>query len=97
MDFDLASLIVVLESEATNCATPFNQGATMSAIHLLETTTSTPDLSVAGLTDFGPGRSKLFGNSDDKAIQVWNSAAKRGRRAVSRVKGRDFVSRYAAF
>jgi hypothetical protein len=32
----------------------------MSTIHLHETTTSTPEQFVAGLTDFGPGRSKLF-------------------------------------
>jgi hypothetical protein len=29
----------------------------MSTIHLHQTTTSTPELYVAGLTDFGPGRS----------------------------------------
>ena len=34
----------------------------MSTIHLHRTTTSTPEQYVAGLTDFGPGRSKLFGN-----------------------------------
>jgi hypothetical protein len=33
----------------------------MSAIHLRRSTTSTPEQFVAGLTDFGPGRSKLFG------------------------------------
>ena len=37
----------------------------MSTIHLHQTTTSTPEQYVAGLTDFGPGRSKLFGNSAD--------------------------------
>ena len=37
----------------------------MSTIHLHQTTTSTPEQFVAGLTDFGPGRSKLFGNSTD--------------------------------
>ena len=35
----------------------------MATIHLEETTTSTPEQFVAGLTDFGPGRSKLFGRS----------------------------------
>ena len=29
----------------------------MSTIHLHQTTTSTPELYVAGLTDFGPGHS----------------------------------------
>ena len=37
----------------------------MSTIHLYQTTTATPEEFVAGLTDFGPGRSKLFGNSTD--------------------------------
>lgn len=35
----------------------------MSTIHLTETTTSTPGQFLAALTDFGPGRSKLFGDS----------------------------------
>ena len=35
----------------------------MSTIPFHETTTSTPEQFVAGLTDFGPGRAKLFGNS----------------------------------
>ncbi len=42
----------------------------MSTIHLKETTTSTPEQFVAGLTDFGPGRSKLFGNSADEYLKV---------------------------
>ena len=42
----------------------------MSTIHLNATTTSTPEQFVAGLTDFGPGRSKLFGNSADKYLKV---------------------------
>jgi hypothetical protein len=37
----------------------------MSTIHLHQTTTSTSEQYIAGLTDFGPGRSKLFGNSAD--------------------------------
>jgi hypothetical protein len=32
----------------------------MSTIRLHQTTTSTPEQVIAGLTDFGPGRSKLF-------------------------------------
>jgi hypothetical protein len=35
----------------------------MSTIRLHQTTTSTPEQFVTALTDFGPGRSKLFGNS----------------------------------
>ena len=42
----------------------------MSTVHLNATTTSTPEQFVAGLTDFGPGRSKLFGNSADKYLKV---------------------------
>jgi hypothetical protein len=33
-------------------------------------TTATPEQFVAGLTDFGPGRSKLFGNSTDEYLKV---------------------------
>jgi len=42
----------------------------MSTIHLHGTTTSTPEQFVAGLTDFGPGRSKLFSNSADGYLKV---------------------------
>jgi len=42
----------------------------MSTIHLHQTTTSTPQQFVAGLTDFGPGRSKLFANSADEYLKV---------------------------
>ena len=42
----------------------------MSTIHLHQTTTLTPDQYVAGLTDFGPGRSKVFGNSADAYLKV---------------------------
>jgi len=42
----------------------------MATIHLHRTTTSTPEQFIAGLTDFGPGRSKLFGNSADSYLKV---------------------------
>ena len=42
----------------------------MSAIHFHQRTTLTPEQYVAGLTDFGPGRSKLFGNSADEYLRV---------------------------
>jgi hypothetical protein len=42
----------------------------MSTIHLHQTTTLTPEQYVAGLTDFGPGRSKIFGNSADEYLKV---------------------------
>ena len=42
----------------------------MSTINLHQTTTLTPEQCIAGLTDFGPGRSKLFGNSADEYLKV---------------------------
>ncbi len=42
----------------------------MATIHLHQTTTATPEQFLAGLTDFGPGRSKLFGNSADGYLKV---------------------------
>jgi hypothetical protein len=42
----------------------------MSTIRLHQTTTLTPEQYVAGLTDFGPGRAKLFGNSADEYLKV---------------------------
>ena len=42
----------------------------MSTIHLHRTTTLTPEQYIGGLTDFGPGRSKLFGNSAEEYLKV---------------------------
>jgi hypothetical protein len=42
----------------------------MPEIHFHQTSTATPEQFVAGLTDFGPGRSKLFGNSADEYLKV---------------------------
>lgn len=42
----------------------------MSTIHLHQTMAATPEQFVAALTDFGPGRSKLFGNSTDEYLKV---------------------------
>ena len=42
----------------------------MSAIHFKEITKSTPEQFVAALTDFGPGRGELFGNSSDEYLKV---------------------------
>lgn len=42
----------------------------MSTIHLHQTTTLTREEYLAGLKDFGPGRSKLFGNSADAYLKV---------------------------
>ncbi|HMI54336.1 MAG TPA: hypothetical protein VK525_22705 [Candidatus Saccharimonadales bacterium] len=43
---------------------------TNTNIHFHQTTTLTPERYVAGLTDFGPGRSTLFGNSADEYLKV---------------------------
>jgi hypothetical protein len=42
----------------------------MSSIRLKQTTTLTPDQYIAGLTDFGPGREKVFNNSADDYLKV---------------------------
>ncbi|MEN3220304.1 hypothetical protein [Mycolicibacterium porcinum] len=42
----------------------------MAIIRFHETTTATPEQFIAGLTDFGPGRSKLFKNSADGYLKV---------------------------
>ncbi|MFL5842941.1 MAG: hypothetical protein ACJ77Z_21050 [Thermoleophilaceae bacterium] len=42
----------------------------MATIHLHETTTATPEQFIAALTDFGPGRQELFGNSADESLKV---------------------------
>jgi hypothetical protein len=47
----------------------------MSTIHLHKTTTSTPEQYIAALTDFGPGRSKIFGNSADGYLKLHSRAA----------------------
>jgi len=47
----------------------------MTTIQLHETTTATPEQFVAGLTDFGPGRAELFGNSADSYLKVHDKSA----------------------
>jgi hypothetical protein len=42
----------------------------MSTLHFTATTTSTPEQFLAALTDFGPGRSKVFSNSADGYLKV---------------------------
>ena len=42
----------------------------MPTIHFHQITKLTPQQYVAGLTDFGPDRSKLFGNSADEYLKV---------------------------
>ena len=47
----------------------------MATIHLHETTTATPEQFVAALTDFGPGRSDIFGRSADEYLKVHDQGA----------------------
>jgi hypothetical protein len=42
----------------------------MTTIHMHATTTATPGQVLAALTDFGPGREKIFGNSADSYLTV---------------------------
>jgi hypothetical protein len=42
----------------------------MPTIRLQESTIATPEQFVAALTDFGPGRSQIFGNTDDDYLEV---------------------------
>ena len=47
----------------------------MTTLRFHENTTSTPEQFVAGVTDFGPGRSKLFPNSADGYLKVHSQGA----------------------
>jgi hypothetical protein len=47
----------------------------MTTLHFHETTTATPEQYTAGLTDFGSGRSELFGNSADDYLKVHHQGA----------------------
>ena len=42
----------------------------ISTIRYNQTTTATPEQFIAGLTDFGPGREKIFGKSADSYLKV---------------------------
>lgn len=46
----------------------------MAKIHFKENTTATPEQFVAALTDFGPGRSEIFGNSSDDYLEVYDQS-----------------------
>jgi hypothetical protein len=45
----------------------------MATIHFTATTTASPEQFIAGVTDFGPGRSEIFGNTDDRQLKVHDS------------------------
>jgi hypothetical protein len=47
----------------------------MATVHFKQTTTATPEQFIAGLTDFGPGRAKLFPNSADDYLKVHEQEA----------------------
>ena len=47
----------------------------MAEIHLHCTTTATPEQYLAGLTDFGPERSRLFSNSSNQYLKVHHQGA----------------------
>src|SRR5215831_9191713 len=51
------------------------QGVAMATLHFHQTTTSTPEQFLAALVDFGPGRSKIFGNSADDYLKVHHRGA----------------------
>jgi hypothetical protein len=45
----------------------------MATFDITETTTATPEQFLAGLTDFSPGRSEIWGNSADSFLKVYDS------------------------
>ena len=47
----------------------------MATLHYHETTTATPEQFIAGLTDFGPGREKIWGKSADAYLKVHSIGA----------------------
>lgn len=47
----------------------------MATMHFTEQTTATPRQFIAALTDFGPDRQKLFGNSSGKYLKVHETGA----------------------
>ena len=47
----------------------------MATIHFTETIEATPEQFIAALTDFGPGRSKVFPNSADDQLKVHHVGA----------------------
>jgi hypothetical protein len=46
----------------------------MTTIKLQAKTSATPEQFIAALTDFGPGRAELFGNSADKYMKIHDRA-----------------------
>ena len=46
----------------------------MSTIKMHATTTATPEQYIAALTDFGPGRAEIWGNTADNQLQVYDQS-----------------------
>ena len=46
----------------------------MTTIHFNKTTTATPEQVVSALTDFGPDRSQIWGNSSDDYLKVYGQS-----------------------
>jgi hypothetical protein len=64
----------VAPEDSCSSRTPVGEHS-MPTIHLNETTTATPEQFLAGLTDFGPDRSKIWGNSTDDCLKVHDEGA----------------------
>ncbi len=73
----------------------------MATIHLHQTTTATPEQFLAGLTDFGPGRSKIFPNSADgyhnprRITMITTDSNLSGRRSGHTYEARNYQPRQA--
>jgi hypothetical protein len=64
----------------------------MATIHLHGTTTSAPEQFLAALIDFGPGRSKLFGNSAETTdSNMWGGSSGHTYTFMRRPDGRTDV------
>jgi len=44
----------------------------MATIHFTKTTAATPEQFIAALTDFGPGRAEIWGNTADDELHVYD-------------------------
>ena len=72
----------------------------MATIHLHQTTNATPGPFLAGLTDFGPGRSKSFPNSAGLKGRLLASLLSTGdkrvlAKAVKAIEARNYQPRQA--
>jgi hypothetical protein len=46
----------------------------MATVHFTKTTTATPEEFIAALTDFGPGRAEIWGNTADSQLEVYSQS-----------------------